>query len=643
MRCFVGNGCVRLNIAFAFLMLPVACTFGPRQGQLPKTFKTVSEIQAIPLDRIPHISREQIQSLGAELIAAFSRDQFQAFTPEQISWFTPDQVPFWTLKQIFWMVREQIQALTGVQIKALTLDQVLAFSFHQVKHFLPEQLKSMSPAHIQKLSAKTLTAQHLKSLTVGQRQAILPSEMARMSQEVLRTWPVTSLSREQLSAIDMKKLSEQQIQSFSLNQIPTFTPEQIFDAAYYFTHNQFHHITKSQFQNIHPPAMGAIVKFNSGKFLKKQVQFLTKAQVGKLHPHWVPASFYALFTEDKIPFLNHLPDISEKQAQSLSSLKLQSFTYDQIKIILLSGKVKFFTKDQIQGISDYTKLAYFMRGFQPVQVTWLTKDQLFFLPLHEFGRHGAGSVASGTDQQYETGRSLLSWLSVEQFQWIPPSSLEKIPAINWKYFTPSQFQAMTVKRMRIFDRVPGLYLVDCCVSAATKWVLPFNKKEQIQALSLKQIPKLLRSHPRQPLREYIPLSPQQISYLTVQQLQSLTPAQIRVLTKGQIQAIRPEYFGQWATKASSLKGTEKTQGPYNTYTVTVVYKTYEQVQAFTPYQIPFITVEQISAMSVDQFRVLSYEQISAFTSQQARAVSEEQYRVLSPESQQKIQALKSSS
>ncbi len=628
--------CFRLSVIVGFFILFGACNFKPGPYKLPDIIKTVSEIQGISVKHVPLMNKKQIQSLNPYFIEVLSQEQILAFRPEQVSWFTEEQIQFWTVEQISWLHADQIPALTPVQIKSMTSDQMYGFSTHQMAHFLPSQLQHMRPAQIQKLPARGFTGKQIQALNTEQLQAVLPEEVLQIKADAIKAWPVSSFSLRQMQVVDTKNLSREQVGALTSDQIQGFNQEQIFYAAPHLSPDQFHHIAEWQIQQIHPNNMNNMMHFHHQKFSPLQLSSLTEDQIKGLTHKGMPGSVYPLLTEKQIPFLTGFYDMNKEQVHKLTSAQLEAMTKEQVRILLMYKKVKYLTKEQIQGINNNKKLYDFMLGLSPDQMPYLTKAQIEVLPLNEISE----------EVGFQSGKSLLSYLTAEQIRWIPVSTLKKISYLHWPYFTSDQLEAMAPEQISVLDQIPNLNLVECCVSVGTEWVLPFNRKEQIQALSLKQIAGFLREVPslkhRWKAPYFVPLSPEQVSYLTVQQLQSLKPEQIQVLIKEQIQAISPPHFGKLVVREASLpeggnKDLSSEAGEIEKKEV------FGQISAFTKKQIPFITLEQLKAMTLDQIKALSYGQVSAFTLQQAGVLSQAQYEVLSPESQVKISVLKNTS
>jgi hypothetical protein len=318
-----------------------------------------------------------------------------------------------------------------------------------------------------------------------------------------------------------------------------------------------------------------------------QVQYLTAGQLrGMQRPEYFklwPDASQAALTASQVQLLDidalGISQLNSQQIGALTISQIQATTFGEFDL-LLPGQVPNLTAAQIQSIPHQGYLASWSTSARAA----LTKTQVQNLNIATIG------VSLLTFQQ-------IAWLTVPQIQSVWYSELNLLQ--------PSQIPSLTAAQIQAIPHQG--YLAAWSTLARAALTAP-----QVQNLNISTIGINL-------------LTPQQIAWLTVPQIQAtwysqfelLQPSQIPNLTAGQIQAIPHKgYFSTWS--AASRAALTASQIPnLNVSTI--------GIDLLTSQQIAWLTVPQIQSTGYAEFHLLQPWQIPFLTTAQIQSIPHQDY------------------
>ncbi len=592
---------------------------------------TNDQIQKLPLKTIKQLSEQELKELTSEDTSFFTKEQIQAFNKKQIQSLdslndlklqvlTPQQLLFLTKKQIQNLFQEVVRHFIRSRNHSFSPEQISFFTKVQITYLEHPELQQIL-SHLNPEQMRFLTKYQIPYLT---KKELLPL-IHLLSPEQMRfltKHQISSLTKEELLPL-IHLLSPEQMVHFPkkyISAIPVknLTPPFLKQYSKHLTEKQIQNLNKEQIQMLPIPELnknnirGLILRLED--LTSDQIKSFTFAQfdvLDKFHidmllkDTWPERISYSLWTNFKNSYVESLTKGIIQHQDSLevktyNHLRGDNSKYD-IPAEALAGFVGYFSSKQFSHIPA--------RKFKKFNFKDLENIPVELLPHLTFSQIRS---VSAKNIKFLNAQGKAEILNLDQVKTFTP---KQIPHLSLLHFTRKQVQALTK------EQIPHL----TAIQIQTLWEANFTEKPEVPADQIFRLPmaeiKKLEAEYNKPEKIY--LSPEQMAYLTEDQMRMFLPEQIPNFTRADIEAISPVKFSFFSPK-------EYMDGDLNTPDL------FKQIQAFTPEQMALLSKEQIQAMRLQQSSVLTADQIRLMDPLQVMAFSEKQILVMPPQTQQLI-------
>jgi DNA polymerase III psi subunit len=610
------------------------------------------------------LNQQQVQSLKTATV------RIMLLTPQQVSWLTVSQIQSLAQYDFKYLNPSQIPLLTPQQIAtipdpgpltewsaasraALTATQVQSLRVASVglQLLTPQQRSFLTDAQI-----RSLPLRDFKYLSPAQIPILTPQQIATIPDPgPLSEWTAESraaLTQPQVQAINVARV---RIAQLTPQQISWLTAAQIQSLAYYdfqfLSPSQIPLLTNQQISTIPDPGpLSAWTPAARAALTLSQVQSLNVAKVG-LH----------LLTPTQISLLN----VSQVQSLNFGKISLAQ---------LNSGQISWITPSQIRTVTPQQ-----LHLLSASQVPSLTTTQIAAIPDEGFfslwSKEARAALTVYQIQALNVGKVHLNLLTVQQLGWITSSQVKTLSYVDFQYVNPYLVPLLTPAQIATIPnagwfaawasdaraaltvfQIQALDVANVHLNLLTKQQLGWITQSQVQsleyfdfqyvnpilvplltpaqiatipdpgpfvtwaadaraALTASQIRALNVAKVRIEL-----LAPQQISWLSVPQIQSLgiydskllNSQQIPYLTTMQIASINdPGPITEWTPAARAALTAPQIQA--------LKVKTV-RINLLTPSQISFLTTPQIQSLMLYDFPWLNPNQVPLLTTAQIASI-----------------------
>jgi hypothetical protein len=523
--------------------------------------------------RIGQLTRQQIAWLTTSQIQSLQVLDFQYLHPEQIPLLTtqqiatiPDPGPLsaWTADARAQLTFSQVQALNvaKVRIYLLTPNQVSWLSILQVQSldFTTTPLTSIAPHQIGWLTVgqiQRLSHHYFYLLNASQVRSLIGPQLASVDRGSFSAWSAASRGALTVAQVQSLNVSKVGLDLITEQQRDWITASQVASLGYadfrFVNSTLIQFLTPAQLSTMpsanwfaawapHARAALGVAQIQALDVAKVHLNLLTPSQLG-----WITATQVRSLGLFDFQFVNPMlvPLLTDAQIASIpdpgpfvtwTANARAALTMSQVRALKVSSvrlelltpqQVSWLSAAQIQslGISDFKYLS-------PGQVPWLTSAQLSSIPdpgpLSEWTAVSRAALTAPQVRALNVAKTRIHLLTPQQIAWLTPTQIQSLQVHDFSRLSPGQVPLLSIGQVAsIPDPGPLNEWSAGAVAALTM--------DQVRALNVSAV-------------HIGRLSPQQVEWLTIGQIQSLAVWDIARLSGTQIPWVTPKQFSQMANR-----------------------------------------------------------------------------------------------
>lgn len=588
---------------------------------------TAAQVQALRVDNLglSGLTPTQVVVLTIDQIQSLSFREFQHLTEAQTPLLSTDQVA--TIPNSWWFGRMSVEAraaITPEQVKSLnvaeigagslTLSQVRALTRHQVQSLGYREFQYLTPEQIVDLTIEqvaTIPNEWWFARTPDETRAALTGDQVRALQvEILHLGRLTESQRAELSVEQIQRLTYRDFGYLNAGQTPHLTLEQVatIPNTWWFARISDEAraaFSAEQVQALDVSVLGVVglTREQASQLSIEQVQSLGYREFGRLGPdqiiHLTAEQLGTLTDHSRF---GRIPDDSRA---ALTDIQVQALNVALIGLSRLTiNQISALTTEQIQSV-EYREFERLNTAQSPL----LTAEQLVTIPNHWwFGRIPEDVRAALTGDQVralDVATLGLSELTSEQIGELSADQVKLLSYRNFEFLTAAQTPELTAEQLQT---IPNHWWFHRISGGARAALTP----SQVQSLDVATV-------------RLEGLTDQQVSWLTIDQIQSmsyrdfdrLSEDQIIHLSGDQISSIRNGWYFKGISEEARYSLTDEQVQSLNVAAISIGY--------ISPAQRNALSVEQIEMLTKNDFRYLSAEQVVHLTREQMGSISNKWY------------------
>ena len=594
--------------------IPNSWWFG-RLSDDARSVLTAAQVQALRVDNLglSGLTPTQVAVLALNQIQSLSFREFQYLTEAQTPLLSTDQVA--TIPNSWWFGRMSVEAraaITPEQVRSLAVAEV------GVGSLTLEQVRALSREQIQSLGYREfgyLTAEQIVDLTTEQVSSI-PNEWwftrspeearAAMTGDQVRALNVSEIHLGALTESQRAEIGVEQIQSLTYrdfrylnaSQTPLLTTDQIatIPNSWWFgkiSEEARAALSPEQVQALDVSVTGVsrLTPEQASQLTPEQVQALGYRDIERLDADQIiRLSAEQLLTIPNQWWFERIPEdsraaLTDAQVQSLDVgvLGLGSLTTEQIAVL---------TTSQVQSVG-YREFERLNTGQSPL----LTAEQLATIPnqwwFERIPEDVRAALIGDQIRTLDVAAVGLSGLTAEQIAELSAVQVKLLSYRNFEFLTAAQTPELTAEQLQTIPNEWWFYRMSDSARAALT-------EAQVQTLDVAVV-------------RLVGLTDQQVSWLTVSQIQTLSyrdfdrldETQITHLTGDQITSIQNGWYFKGISEVARYSLTDEQVQSLNVAAISIGY--------ISPAQRNALTVEQIQSLTQHDFKYLTADQVVHLT------------------------------
>ena len=606
--------------------IPNSWWFG-RLSDDARSVLTAAQVQALRVDNLglSGLTPTQVAVLALNQIQSLSFREFQYLTEAQTPLLSTDQVA--TIPNSWWFGRMSVEAraaITPEQVRSLAVAEV------GVGSLTLEQVRALSREQIQSLGYREfgyLTAEQIVDLTTEQVSSI-PNEWwftrspeearAAMTGDQVRALNVSEIHLGALTESQRAEIGVEQIQSLTYrdfrylnaSQTPLLTTDQIatIPNSWWFgkiSEEARAALSPEQVQALDVSVTGVsrLTPEQASQLTPEQVQALGYRDIERLDADQIiRLSAEQLLTIPNQWWFERIPEdsraaLTDAQVQSLDVgvLGLGSLTTEQIAVL---------TTSQVQSVG-YREFERLNTGQSPL----LTAEQLATIPnqwwFERIPEDVRAALIGDQIRTLDVAAVGLSGLTAEQIAELSAVQVKLLSYRNFEFLTAAQTPELTAEQLQTIPNEWWFYRMSDSARAALT-------EAQVQTLDVAVV-------------RLVGLTDQQVSWLTVSQIQTLSyrdfdrldETQITHLTGDQITSIQNGWYFKGISEVARYSLTDEQVQSLNVAAISIGY--------ISPAQRNALTVEQIQSLTQHDFKYLTADQVVHLTRAQMGSISNKWY------------------
>ncbi len=297
-----------------------------------------------------------------------------------------------------------------------------------------------------------------------------------------------------------------------------------------------------------------------------------------------------------IPTVGWFTVLAPEARAAFTQPQVQSLRVDLVRINLLTPQqVSWLTTSQIQS------LAYWDFSFlNATQTPWLTPTQISTIPdTGPFASWSAAARAALTAPQVQrlnVSTIRLEFLTSQQVSWLSTAQIQSLPYYDFNYLSAAQSPSLTPSQIAT---IPDTGQFAAWSTGARA------------ALTISQVQRLNVSTIR---LEF--LTAQQVSWLSIGQLQTLDYLQFKYLGPTQVPALLPAQIATIPNPGTFTQWSVASRAALTQPQVRALRAGPVRIELLTPVQVSWLTAPQIQTLEYWDFRFLAPSQIPTLTTAQ---------------------------